>query len=287
MKEESLHTADERHELTQLQQIELAILKEIDRVCREHEITYFLVGGSMLGAIRHKGFIPWDDDIDIGMCREDYDRFIAVAEKEMNSPYAIHTYENNEQHHYYFAHAVDTRYQVRRLGSNDRRVEDVWVDIFPVDGFPSNKIVGAAHYLGLNFDRFMYHLAYFDQVQIGRADRPAWQRMVLKGLNAIHGVIQPDKQKWRNKIDSGLKKYSPLCHDTSFNFIGHRLTKEFFPSEVFLDTAEYPFEDMLVKGPKDYATYLSGLFGAEYMTPPSEDKRKSHPMELLFDEASA
>lgn len=280
------HEMNSTNELSALQIIELDILREIDRICRKYDLTYFLVGGSMLGAVRHNGFIPWDDDIDIGMCREDYDRFLWIAEKELPSPYKVHTYKNCDKHHYYFAHVVDGRYQVRRLGSNDKRVEDVWVDIFPIDGFPSKPLTGIPHYIGLNFDRFMYHLAYFDQVNIGRSDRPKWQKAVLRVLNSIHGVVKPDKQYWRNRMDRGLRKYKPDESKLSFNFIGIRLLKELFPSEVFLQTADYKFEDLTVKGPKDYDTYLSGLFGSDYMTPPAENNRLSHPMELLFDEKS-
>ncbi len=81
------------NELKSLQAIELDILKQIDSLCNEHGLKYFLVGGSLLGAARHKGFIPWDDDIDIGMLREDYDKFISIAEKELSDPYKVNTYK--------------------------------------------------------------------------------------------------------------------------------------------------------------------------------------------------
>ena len=79
-------------ELKQLHKVELEILDEIDSFCKKHNIEYFLCGGSLLGAVRHKGFIPWDDDLDIGMFREDYDKFISEYSKVKDSKYYIHSY---------------------------------------------------------------------------------------------------------------------------------------------------------------------------------------------------
>ena len=272
---------DAKRRISRMQAVELNILKEIDRICEEHGVTYFLIGGSMLGAVRHKGFIPWDDDIDIAMIRDDYDKFIKLAEDELTSPFAIHTYRNTPSHHYYFAHAVDTRYQVRRTGSQDQRIEDVWVDIYPIDGLPDNRMARAIHVFSCLFYRFMYHLAFFEKISINRSDRPLGQKIILRIIAPFQSAIKPDKNKWRDRMDRALRKYRPQDSELSINFISVYLMRELFPTRIFTELAEYPFEDMIVKGPKDFDTYLTGMYG-DYMTPVSPDQ--AHPIEMLFED---
>lgn len=271
------------HELTQLQILELDILRQIDALCKKHNISYMLNGGSMLGAVRHQGFIPWDDDIDIAMLRDDYDRFLKIAEDELDAPYALHTYSNCSDHHYYFSHVVDTRYQVRRTGSADRRVEDVWVDVYPIDGIPDNPLVRTFHLGNLLFDRFMYHMAHFEKVNTERADRPAFQKAILRVVSPISSLIKPDRNKWRDRMDKGLRKYSARNTKNAMNFISVYMLRESFPSTMFTDLEGYPYEDMIVPGPRDFDPYLRKMYG-DYMTPISEGAR--HELEILFNEES-
>lgn len=267
------------HSLSRLQEVELEILKQIDAICKKYNIPYLLNGGSMLGAVRHQGFIPWDDDIDIAMLRDDYDQFLAVAEAELQDPYALHTYNNCPEHHYYFSHVVDTRYQVRRIGSADKRIEDVWVDVYPIDGIPDNPIVRTFHLGSLLFDRFMYHMAYFDKVNTERADRPAFQKAILSIVGPVSSLFKPDRAKWREKMDRSLRRYNPRTTKNSMNFISVYMLRESFPSKVFLDLDDYPFEDMLAPGPKDFEFYLTKMYG-DYMTPIAEGAQ--HEVEVLF-----
>ena len=123
-----------------LQEKELDMVKEFLKICEKHNLKYFMAGGTFLGAVRHKGFIPWDDDVDLGMYRDDYEKFLDIAKRELPYPYEVHTYRNCKEHHYYFSHIIDVRYKVRRMGSLDKREEYVWIDIFPYDGLPKGKI---------------------------------------------------------------------------------------------------------------------------------------------------
>ena len=117
-----------------LQRVELEILLEIDRVCREHGIKYFLDSGTMLGAARHGGFIPWDDDIDISMLRDDYDRFLEVAQDSLGEKYFVQTRKTDPK-------ATNSFAKVRKNGTTcieysaklDGSHTGIWVDIFPFD----------------------------------------------------------------------------------------------------------------------------------------------------------
>lgn len=123
-----------------LQEKELDMVKEFLKICEKHNLKYFMAGGTFLGAVRHKGFIPWDDDVDLGMYRDDYEKFLDIAKRELPYPYEVHTYRNCKEHHYYFSHIIDVRYKVRRMGSLDKREEYVWIDIFPYDGLPKGRL---------------------------------------------------------------------------------------------------------------------------------------------------
>lgn len=263
---------------SKIQAIELDILKKIDNLCKEHGINYFVIGGTMLGAVRHKGFIPWDDDIDLGMLREDYERFAQIAEKELDSPYKLNTYRNENSHHYYFMHVVNKDYSVRRLGSIDKRVENVWVDIYPIDGFPAFSILQKLEYSKLQFFRFMYHLGFFEQINMARPGRPLYQRVILSIIKPIYKLIRIDGTKWRDRLDRELKELSKKNDSYYINYIGMQGKRELFPKEVFFPLNEYDFEDMKVKGPGDYESYLSQLYG-DWKVPPKN--KEVHPMEVV------
>lgn len=264
-----------------LQNIELDMVREFVRICEKYNLDYFMAGGTFLGAVRHKGFIPWDDDIDLGMYRSDYDKFLKIAETELSYPYKIQTYKNTETHHYYFSHIVDLRYKVRRLGSLDKREEYVWIDIFPYDGLPDG-VHGNLFYLKLLFYRFCYHMAYFDRVNIARTDRAAWQKIILKILLCIHNILKFDKNKWRNKIDKNLKSVDINNCKRIMSFMGVKLQKEIMPRVVYDELIEYEFEGIKLKGPENFDKVLSQMYG-DYMELPPENKRISHPMEICID----
>ncbi|WP_027209502.1 LicD family protein [Butyrivibrio hungatei] len=263
---------------SEIQKIELGILKEIDKLCKQHDISYFLIGGSMLGAVRHHGFIPWDDDIDIGMLRADYDKFATIAEKELEHPFRLNTFRNNKTHHYYFMHVVNEEYSVRRLGSIDKRVENVWIDIYPIDGFPKGKIRQKTEYCKLQFYRFMYHLGFFEKINLSRPGRPLYQRMILSVLKRTYGLFSIDGSKWRDKLDTELRSLSSKNADYFINYIGMQGERELFKADVFFPLKQYKFEDMSVNGVNDFEIYLTQLYG-DWEVPPA--KKETHPMEFV------
>lgn len=265
-----------------LQNKELDMVKEFLRICQKYKLKYFMAGGTFLGAVRHSGFIPWDDDVDIGMYRQDYDRFLEVAEQELSYPYKLQTYRNCKEHHYYFSHIVDMRYKVRRTGSLDKREEYVWIDIFPYDGLPKGKLKASIIYVRLLFYRFCYHMAHFDKINIARKDRAGWQKCVLQMLKILYTIVKFDKDKWRERIDCELKKQNIDECDKIMSFMGVKLQKEIFPRKVYDYLIDYRFEDVFMKGPAEYDMVLTQLYG-DYMKPPSMEKRVSHPMDIIID----
>ncbi|MBO5867860.1 MAG: LicD family protein, partial [Oscillospiraceae bacterium] len=136
-----------------LHQVDMDIAKAVVALCDKHGLTYYMLGGSMLGAIRHKGFIPWDDDIDFGMPREDYERFLELAPTELPKHLKVVNYRNDPNYMYYITRILDTETKVieERIG-NDNKYTNASIDIFPIDGTPNNPILRKIY-----FFRVMYH----------------------------------------------------------------------------------------------------------------------------------
>lgn len=131
--------------MSEVQKYMLNILKELVSIFDEHDIKYYMIGGTLLGAIRHKGYIPWDDDIDLAIPRDDYDRFLEIANDILPNSLTLRTYDDESYHHYYFARIVDTRYKILRMGSVKEREEELWIDLFPLDGLPRNTVKRVIH----------------------------------------------------------------------------------------------------------------------------------------------
>ena len=120
--------------LDKIHRTELDIMREIDRICRKHNLTYFLAYGTLLGAVRHKGFIPWDEDMDIMMPREDYEQFLKVASDELPLHLMIDSYPQNPRYFNPFAKVRNrnTLFAIRALQNYDGP-QGLWIDIFPMD----------------------------------------------------------------------------------------------------------------------------------------------------------
>lgn len=268
--------------LNDTQRYILHVLREVTKVLEELKIPYFMQGGTMLGAIRHGGFIPWDDDVDLGIPRADYDRLLKEVSARLPENLELRTYDDETDHHYYFARIVDTRYQIRRMGSIEERLENIWVDLFPLDGMPNGFISRQWHKMRLLFTRLKFHLSCFEKVNIKRPGRPLVERIIIRIAMITRVGKWWNTRKQLDKMDRLLKKYPPEKSDYLVNFTGQTSFKfnEMFKKEVYGRGKEYPFEDMVLVGPEQYDPYLKSLYG-DYMTPPREEDRNAHAAELV------
>lgn len=268
--------------LNDTQRYILHVLWEVTRVLEDLNIPYFMQGGTMLGAIRHDGFIPWDDDVDLGIPRADYDRLLKEVSARLPENLELRTYDDETDHHYYFARIVDKRYQIRRMGSIEERLENIWVDLFPLDGMPNGCISRQWHKMRLLMTRLKFHLSCFEKVNIKRPGRPLVERIIIRIAMITRVGKWWNTRKQLDKMDRLLKKYPPEKSKYLVNFTGQTSFKfnEMFKKEVYGKGKEYPFEDMVLVGPEQYDAYLKSLYG-DYMTPPKEEDRNAHAAELV------
>ena len=271
----------EQH-LNDTQRYILYVLQEVTRVLEELNIPYFMQGGTMLGAIRHGGFIPWDDDVDLGSPRADYDRLLKEVSARLPENLELRTYDDETDHHYYFARIVDKRYQIRRMGSIEERLENIWVDLFPLDGMPNGFVSRQWHKMRLLVTRLKFHLSCFEKVNIKRPGRPLVERIIIRFAMITHVGSWWNTRKQLDKLDRLLKKYPPEKSRYLVNFTGQTSFKfnEMFRKEIYGQGKDYAFEDMTLIGPEQYDPYLKSLYG-DYMTPPKESDRNAHAAELV------
>lgn len=256
------------------------IVKVIKPFLDENNIRYYIIDGTMLGALRHKGFIPWDDDFDIGIPRGDYDRFIKGIVKTLPEHIRIATSDPNDgnlTHHFYFTRIVDTRYKVKRTCSIVDREEFVWVDIFPLDGLPENWIKRKIHMLRVLCTRAMYHLSTFDKVNM-RRHRTFVEMVIIKVALLTGFGMNGDMYKWICKLDKLFTKYPFDTSEFVYNGISPYKFKEVVRHETFGNGVLYEFEGILLNGPSDAPNYLRHIYG-DYMRIPPELERNEHGTE--------
>lgn len=193
--------------LNDTQEYILSVLNSVIKATNEMNVKCYMQGGTMLGAIRHGGFIPWDDDVDLGIMRNEYEIFLKNVKKYLPGNLELRTYWDESDHHYYFARIVDKRYLIKRMGSAEIRYENVWVDIFPLDGMPSNIFALKVHQFRLALARLMYHLSCIKKVNIKRPGRSAIEKAVISIALKFPIDRALDTKKCLDKVDVLLKKY--------------------------------------------------------------------------------
>lgn len=257
--------------LKEMQEIELDIMKDVHQFCEENDIRYYLAGGTLLGAIRHKGFIPWDDDIDIAMPRPDYEKFVSKY-KSKNKYYKISSIENNPNHLFTFAKIYDTRTIKieENLVYGKDNIGGVEIDIFPVDGIPENINISNKYFV--NFKRLytLYSVASCKFVK---------SKNKLKILLRIALTIPCKLIGTKRFIEYINNKAKKIDFDESefvacivAPFYGNR---ERVLKASYIDKIKVEFEGQYFYGPKGYDEYLSSLYG-DYMKLPPEKERVTH-----------
>lgn len=253
---------------TELRKIQMDILSYVDKVCHEQNIKYSISGGTLIGAVRHKGFIPWDDDIDIMLTRQEYDKLVKAlsGDYEDSKPYKILTHSISKDFQFPYAKIVDERTILRE---NVKGCKDfgVFVDVFPIDYIPKSGV-------NLLFSRmrFLYNILILKRLTTNRK-RSFLKNATIKLSQIILAPVSSDRIL--DKMDAIARKAGRQTTDKMACLVWGYGKKEIIPAGVHQKHCMLPFEDRTYMAIADYNTYLTNLYG-DYMKLPPKDKQISH-----------
>lgn len=270
--------------LTQYKQKVFGVAKAFDAFCTKYNLQYFALAGTCIGAIRHKGIIPWDDDMDFGMPRADYERFLKLAKTEMRADFDVISARTEKNYYNSIAKMCDAHTTLWE-GAQCHCIIGAFIDIFPMDGLPNTTDKG--------------RVAYFNKyLKIRNAAEGVSQ---ISGIDALLSAIKhwDTKRMWRiyynwkyrllkrsndmySKCDDYLSKYTYENSEYVAYFGTFRGPKVISPKTCFSSYTYMPFEDFQLRIPIGYDEYLRRAYG-DYMKLPPRNKRVSNHSHYFFD----
>lgn len=247
----------------------LDTMSAVDSFCNDNGINYSIADGTLLGAVRHKGFIPWDDDIDIYMLREDYNKFISLFPQKYQDYYTLHCLENDPKWHKLFAKVSDDR----TLMHNEIRSTNQYgvnIDVFPVDEVPDDKI---------EWMKFMKKVMFRYFIINNKSRRLSSKRSLLNNLGIIFLdilLLPFSRNNLFRRTNKFIQKYNGKgfvsCYEVSFGLD----LKQPFDKSLFNDIMKWNFEDRLYNGFTNADAFLEESYGRDFMQLPPHDKRVHH-----------
>ena len=255
--------------------IELDMLVELMRVCEKHSLKLYADSGTLLGAIRHKGFIPWDDDIDVVMLREDYNKLINLPQTEFNKPYFLQTAYSDIE--YYRSHAQlrnsNTAAILPHEGKNVKFNQGIFIDIFPLDELSRFKFI--------------------QKRKVQKLNKKIKQMQIIINKNESKNKIkycikELIKKRYKNSHLKIYKKFEKISSKNLFHsdyidavsFLREYDKYSFMKKEWYKETIYVPFENIMIPIPKEYDNVLKAMYGKDYMIPKNIPTEHG---EVLFD----
>lgn len=241
----------------------LKILLAVDRVCKEHGLRYYIWAGTMLGAVRHQGFIPWDDDMDIAMPRKDYDLLMTHAREWLPEPYEAVCAETDPRYPGPFGKIQDSSTTLIERAHIDY-IGGIYIDVFPLDGVPGNKLLQRWNFMNYELQKRIIYFLHRDPYKHGRGPS-SWLPLLCRKLTSNAAV----QRRLRTIM-------------TSYDYDTHELVADYddglhgiCPKAVIGTPTPIVFEGETLMGVEHADRYLSQKYG-DYMTIPPHDHQRQH-----------
>ena len=263
--------------LKHLQEVQLMMLKDFIKICEDNDLLYSVIGGTLLGAVRHNGFIPWDDDIDVIMFRKDFEKLNEIMEKKPNDKYNLINVLNEETYHYTWGrftlkNTVLTEWWADQVDYTP----NIFIDIFIMDNIPDNKI-----------KRFFHKWSSFTLNQLVNYSLIKFQNeskikeIIQQSAYYILKIIPISPTTLKKRCVKTYRKYEDIECDEVCDFPS-LMFMPIYDKQDFLNPKKLKFEDIEVNVPNNYDKILTKLYG-DYMELPPEDKRfRPAPEKLDF-----
>lgn len=260
----------------EIKTVQYEILKETARFCDANGLQYFLSGGTLLGAARHKGFIPWDDDIDIEMPRPDYNRLLELSGGRLGEFYTVSVFENNPAHSRLFMRVMDDRTIYAHKYYRKRYRAGLGIDVFPMDGAPEDP---------------QECKAYFHKVRRLKKAFALSQSAPFRSTDPVRALAKtfasvPARIKGRERLYQDIMKIVeeyPYERSSRVGITtGVYLEKEIHPKEDWFPAREIQFEEEFFHAPACYEQYLKQLYGNYMELPKEEDRVRKHAFSVYW-----
>lgn len=268
-------------DLETIKKIELEILVKIDEICRSQGLNYMLCGGTLLGAVRHKGFIPWDDDIDIFLPREDYVSFIDYCSTH-DCDFELFSCFSNNNYTMPFAKACDKKTIIIDRNDAEASMHGVWVDVFPIDGLGNTKKEAKRFSKKLLFSKYFHTVARWKTFYKSKT-KPWYYEPFRFGIFVLTRFVR--------NLNKLTKRFDKKCSTKPFKsslfcgcINGSYGMREIMDRFVFDERTELLFEGHLFMCPKQYDTYLKNIYGDYMKMPPIEKQITHHDFTAYYKE---
>lgn len=268
--------------LSDLQRAEFKILKVFDAICKKYNIKYYMADGTLLGAVRHKGFIPWDDDIDLVITRKEYERFAAIADKELPDSMYLSSFDT-PGHIWLVPRIIDKKSRFYLNNATQKKEIGAWIDFLIFDGVPNpglRRKIWSVFYL---LARMLYQFSNFSTAVNLKRKRPWYESVAIKFAKYTHieKILSPVKMghfyEWIcSRYDLDKCKYGAMLSNTG-------QLEGIKPKEWLGEGIPMQFEGMTILGMQEYDKYLIYCYGDYMQLPPVEKRVSEHNVTKVED----
>lgn len=274
-------------DIKMIQKLLLSVFDDILDICNTHHIRYQMGGGSALGAVRHHGFIPWDDDIDINMYRSDVNKFLIEFKKKYGNKYWLHIPGETENYDFLMIKIISKQVYVKELLDSAYDGECGFaIDIFIIENEPDNKLIRKLFQARCMLGRYILSCLRFknsknELLKMAKGNNE-FLKIIRKRIRLGRLLSFKTVSSWEKKIE----KWCSSCKDENSKYVGIASGRKQINKETYLredlKTQEAEFEGRKVKIAKNYSKYLENLYGRNFMQVPPIEKREKHVV-MKFD----